>query len=202
MVLQHNNYLTQSDNYRHNTVAYLRKLIMVSQVAALKRNERACFSEVYTLYHDKLYHFIYSRTQSAYLAQEVVQLTFIRLWEVRSRLADELSIDIQLFRIARTILIDELRKEIVKSKYKEWAGNNQEQEYEDNQVAEKDTLRHVFAAMEELPPVRKKVFKLSRIQGFSHKQIAGILSISPKTVENHITKAIKQLRSSISIFLF
>jgi len=175
---------------------------MVSQVAALKKNDFKCFSEVYAQNHSKLYHFIYKRTQSLYLAQEIVQVTFIRLWETRSRLADELAVDIQLFRIARTVLIDELRKETVKLKYINWAGDNIDHLYEDDQVANKDTLNHIFIAIEKLPPVRKKVFKLSRIQGFSHKQIAGLLSISPKTVENHITKAIKQLRSSINIFFF
>ncbi len=180
----------------------LSRWFMVSQVAALKENSLTCFGEVYALYHNKLYQFIYKRTQSAYLAQEVVQLTFIRLWETRAKLADELSIDIQLFRIARTILIDEIRKENVKLKYKEQVTEHADHLYEDNQVADRDTLLHIFAAVEELPPVRKKVFKLSRVHGFSHKQIAGILSISPKTVENHISKAIKQLRNVISIFLF
>jgi RNA polymerase sigma-70 factor (ECF subfamily) len=174
---------------------------MSEQVKALQNDSMECFKTVYAQFHAKLYHFIYNRTQSSYLAQEVVQLTFIKFWVNRSRLSLELTVDIQLYRIARTILIDELRKETVKSKYSEWLINTADQSYEDNQTADKDTLRHIYTAMENLPAMRKKVFKLSRIQGFSYKQIAGLLSISPKTVENHIAKAIKQLRSAISMFL-
>jgi RNA polymerase sigma-70 factor (ECF subfamily) len=176
--------------------------IMTEQVAALKNDSRECFNEVYDSHHTKLYQYIYSRTQSSYLAQEVVQLTFIKLWETRSRLADELPIDIQLFRIAKTTLIDELRKESVKLKYNNQVSNAAEVFYEDNQLTDKDTLTHVYAAMENLPAMRKKVFKLSRVHGFTYKQIAGILSISPKTVEHHISKAIKQLRNSIKMFFF
>lgn len=177
-------------------------LSMTTQVTALKNGNLDCFRTIYAQHHAKLYHYIYNRTQSEYMAQEVVQLSFIKLWESRHKLAEELTVDIQLFRIAKTILIDELRKDTVKAKYKDWAKHTTDCTYEDNQAADKDTLRYVFTAMENLPPIRKKVFKLSRVHGYSYKEIAGLLAISPKTVENHIAKAIKQLRSAISVFLF
>ena len=175
---------------------------MTDQIAELKNNSVACFKAIYARYHAKLYQYIYNRTQSSYLAQEVVQLTFIKLWENRSKLSEEFAIDIQLFRIAKTTLIDELRKETIKLKYNDLISDTKDDSYEDNRVTDKDTIRYVYAAMENLPAVRKKVFKLSRINGFTYKQIADLLSISPKTVENHIAKAIKQLRSSVnSLFL-
>lgn len=174
---------------------------MLGQIAALKNDDLVEFRMIYTQYHSKLYHYIYNRTQSAYLSQEVVQLTFIKLWEKRKNLSDDYPLNIQLFRIAKTILIDELRKETVKQKYSDWAVINITEPYEDNQLANKEDLKMVFAEMENLPPVRKKVFKLSRIQGLSYKQIADVMSISPKTVENHISRAIKQLRNAIHVLL-
>jgi len=173
---------------------------MADSITELKNNNIDFFRMVYQDYHTKLYQFVYNRTQSAYLAQEIVQITFIKLWETRAKLSNELTIDIQLFRIARTTLIDELRKETVKLKYNEIISSVHDEHYEDNQVADRDTLQHVYNAIETLPTIRKKVFKLSRVSGFSYKQIADILSISPKTVENHISKAIKQLRNSMNSF--
>jgi RNA polymerase sigma-70 factor (ECF subfamily) len=173
---------------------------MTAQIKALKDSSRECFNAVYVQYHAKLYQYIYNRTQSAYLAQEVVQLTFIKLWENRSKLSEEFTLDIQLFRIAKTILIDQLRKEKVKLKYNDSVINTTEPVFEDNQVADRDTLKHIYDKLETLPPIRKKVFKLSRMQGLSYKQIAEELSISPKTVENHISKALKQIRNAISMF--
>ena len=175
---------------------------MADPIAELKNSNIDCFRMIYKDYHTKLYQFVYNRTQSSYLAQEIVQITFIKLWETRARLSDELEIDIQLFRIAKTTLIDELRKETVKLKYNDIITSVHEEQYEDNQVADRDTLQHVYSAIEMLPAMRKKVFKLSRVSGFSYKQIADILSISPKTVENHISKAIKQLRNSMNTFFF
>ncbi len=173
---------------------------MADLIAALKDDKIDCFRMIYKDYHAKLYQFIYNRTQSSYLAQEIVQMTFIKLWETRAKLSEELSIDIQLFRIARTTLIDELRKETVKLKYNEIVSSVHDEHYEDNQVADRDTLQHVYNAIETLPTIRKKVFKLSRVNGFSYKEIADMMSISPKTVENHISKAIKQLRNSVNSF--
>lgn len=173
---------------------------MAAEITALKNSSRKCFNAVYAQHHAKLYRYIYARTQSAYLAQEVVQLTFIKLWENRSKLSDEFTLDIQLFRIAKTILIDQLRKEKVKLKYSTSVINASEYVYEDNQVADRDTLKHIYNKLETLPTIRRKVFKLSRVQGLSYKQIAEQLSISPKTVENHIAKAIKQIRSAVGMF--
>lgn len=172
---------------------------MKAQIAALKNDSLEEFRSVYAAYHSKLYHFILSRTQSEYLAQEVVQLTFIKLWEKRHGLSDDYGVDVQLFRIARTVLIDELRKERTRQRHNDLSGAGAEEAYDQMRTEGKDELRHVFAAIENLPPMRKKVFKLSRINGLPYKDIAAILSLSPKTVENHISRAIKQLRSAIHI---
>ncbi|HEY8930603.1 MAG TPA: sigma-70 family RNA polymerase sigma factor [Mucilaginibacter sp.] len=174
---------------------------MVRQIAALKNDDLGVFRVIYQQYHAKLFHYIHSRTQSEYLAQEVVQITFIRLWEKRNSLSDDFAVDIQLFRIAKTVMIDELRKEQVRTKHNELSNRYVGDSYDDFQIENKDDLKRVFAEMENLPLTRKKAFKLSREQGLSYKQIAEIMSISPKTVENHISRAIKQLRNSISVFL-
>jgi len=58
----------------------------------------------------------------------------------------------------------------------------------------------VLSAIEELPEQCQQVFKLSRFNNLSHNEISAQLSISPKTIETHISKALKYLRKSISMF--
>lgn len=55
--------------------------------------------------------------------------------------------------------------------------------------------------LESMPPVRKRVFEMSRIEGLSHNEISAILLISQKTIEGHITKALKQLKESLPTVL-
>jgi RNA polymerase sigma-70 factor (ECF subfamily) len=52
--------------------------------------------------------------------------------------------------------------------------------------------------VEKMPPQRQKVFKMSRMNGFSNDKIAEILGISKKTVENHLTDALRTLREALA----
>ncbi|WP_185937349.1 sigma-70 family RNA polymerase sigma factor [Chitinophaga polysaccharea] len=172
-------------------------------IAALKQGNLLVFNEVYHSCHKRIYYFILRKTKSSFLAEEVTQLTFIKCWNYRESLADDLDITIQLFRIARTTLIDQLRKDTV---YREkvihvidkytlpadgvW-----------DRLGEKE-LRHKLAhALEEMPPMRRKVFEMSRFKGMTYQQIASELSLSSRTVEAHIFQAIKQIRHYLGVIL-
>src|SRR5579862_2045102 len=76
----------------------------------LKGGDGSCFKQVFDQYHQKLYFFILNKTKSEYIAEEVVQMAFTKLWQCRHILKEEYAISTQLFRIATTILIDFLRK--------------------------------------------------------------------------------------------
>ncbi|SDC91822.1 RNA polymerase sigma factor [Pedobacter soli] len=167
----------------------------MNHVADLASGCLQTFQTVYSLFNQKLYAYILKKTNSAYMAEEVVQLTFIRLWEKRETLSAEYNLSTQIFRIAGTILIDQLRKEAVSKKHLSVV--------EDDFALKTDTeqpemLHALEQAIEQMAPVRKKVFKMSKVDGYSYKEIAEMLSISPKTVENHISQALKQLRAAFS----
>jgi RNA polymerase sigma-70 factor (ECF subfamily) len=138
------------------------------------------------------------------MAEEVVQLSFIKLWNTRENLNEEFTISTQLFRIAKTTLIDLVRKKN--------SINSLAKKIEDLKadVSTNDTLGLIDAkelntklekALEKLPPIRRKVFRMSRLEEKSYLEIANELSISTKTVENHISLAIKQLRPYLTILL-
>ncbi|MCC8409310.1 RNA polymerase sigma-70 factor [Mucilaginibacter sp. UR6-1] len=167
----------------------------MKNVRALKQDCLITYKMVYYQYHQKVYAFVAHKTSSAYLAEEVTQLTFIKLWEKRHQLSDEYNIDVQLFRIARNAMIDELRKDAVRNNLINQLEREINQPYIDN-LGDRETLKNVNDAIEMLPPARKMIFKLSRFNNLTNAEIARMLSISTKTVENHITLAIKQLRKS------
>lgn len=164
-------------------------------LAAIRSGDHTALEQVYDEWHERLYGYFYKRTNSRYLAEELVQITFIKLWNSRHLLSDEWPLQVQLFRIMKTSLIDVLRKELRDARA--WQQYNRHVAASRDIVTEEEDdtqLEVIREIMEAMPPVRKKVFHMSRYLGFSYKQIALQLAISPRTVENHIAQALKQLR--------
>ncbi len=162
------------------------------------------FEQVFNTYHSKLFYFILDKTKSEYIAEEVVQLTFIKLWNYRASLNDDYAISTQIFRIASTTLIDILRKQanhqVLIKGLTQISSGNQLDTYDPNvQLIEKELLRKVARTLDEMPEMQRTVFQLSRVDGLSYKQIADKLSISVKTVEVHMTRALKKLRKQVPI---
>ena len=175
---------------------------MDGRVLELQQRNAAVFKQVYETYHGRLYFFVLKHTQSSFLAEETVQLSFIKIWENALRLSAEVDLSVQLFRIAKCVMIDLLRKEQVRLHHFSQIALNKKNAHEIIDIDHRQDLLRVHEAIDAMAPVRKTVFTLSRLDGHSHQEIAGHLSISPKTVENHITKAIRELRKTLTSFLF
>ena len=162
----------------------------------IKKGNRKAFYAAFEEYNVKLFHYIYKLTRNTYYAEETVQLTFIRLWEKREGLSEDYSLSIQVFRIAKSILIDLTRKEKLRDT-RELSDMFISGPTESERLLYKEQLENVLSAIDQLPDQSRKVFQLSRLDNLSHKEIGEQLSISPKTVESHITKALKSLREKI-----
>jgi RNA polymerase sigma-70 factor (ECF subfamily) len=169
-------------------------------IASLKEGDEIAFGEIFKNFHEKVYFYILSKTNSNYIAAETTQLTFIKLWQYRSSLIESIPLSAQLFRIAKTTFIDILRVENNKAKLLNSQKYNRTYFTDIQENLETEELRQkLLHAIENMPPVRKKVFELSRNEGLSYREISEILSVSVKTVENHISLALKQLRHFLTL---
>ncbi|MBN9297744.1 MAG: RNA polymerase sigma-70 factor [Filimonas sp.] len=169
------------------------------QVHEIRDGNLQAYYRAFHAYHEKLYQYIYKYTQSSYYAEETVQLAFIKLWEKRENLSDEHTLSAQLFRIAKSIVIDLLRKEQLR-KTQELSDVYISENKNAEKIIYKEELQTVLTAINELPAQCKQVFTLSRINHLTHKEISDQLAISPKTIEAHISKAIRTLRKALNIF--
>jgi RNA polymerase sigma-70 factor (family 1) len=169
-------------------------------IKELKDGNEVYFKQVFDQYHQKLYFFILYKTKSEYIAEEVVQMAFTKLWQCRQTLQEEYTISTQLFRIATTILIDFLRKYNNKDAMTtrlDVLDIDRGIDSTNEKMSGTELQKRISEAVNDLPPVRRQVFEMSREQGMSYREIAETLSVSSKTVETHIYKALKQIKKHI-----
>ena len=175
--------------------------VHVDQITNIQQGDQLVFRQTFLDWQPKVYTYFTRRTRDNAFAEELTQLTFIKLWDFRHTLTPQYSFDTQLFRIARTTLIDGIRE---RERRRMLAHSLEANEQEaGNLFREAATASlEISNALNMLPPARKKVFLLNRIHGYSYKQIAGELSISDRTVEKHISLALKQLKKILTLLLF
>ncbi|GAA0533368.1 RNA polymerase sigma factor [Chitinophaga japonensis] len=161
----------------------------------IRHDDETAFADFFDRYHTHLFFFLRKKTGSDFLAEELVQLTFIKLWNHRRHLAPDIDLPIQLFRIARTTLIDKLRTEAVASKRMHVIREQLETVTETSSLyEEKEVMERLQLAIDRLPPVRRTIFRMSRLEGLTYKEIAHRLQISPRTVEHQVSHAVRQLQ--------
>ncbi|ANI89900.1 hypothetical protein A9P82_11755 [Arachidicoccus ginsenosidimutans] len=172
----------------------------MNTIIKLKTNDLTFFNQMYNDYSAKLYDFIYMKTNSEFYANEVVQMTFIKLWKSREELKNDVPMGAQIFQMAKSTLIDVLRKtEKERIKINSFAESREMEKTSGNELINGYNAKRILEdILKQMPPMRQKVFNL-RIQHFSYKEIACTLSISVKTVNKHLELARKQLEPYLNV---
>lgn len=155
------------------------------------------FEKLYNLYSGKLYNFMMRISSgNRYMAEEVVQQTLIRVWEVREKIDPAENFISYLCTIARNMSMNMYQHQTVEYIYTEYLLKSSSDR--DHQTEENTDLRflndYIDSLAEELPPSRKKIFLLSKRRGYTNKEIAAMLGISESTVATQLSLAVKFMR--------
>lgn len=166
----------------------------------LTLNDKAAFSELYVRYKDKLYYFCLHLLKSKEEANDIVQEIFIRIWESRNFINPDLSFSSFLYTMARNRILNYFRDIDIDEKVKEILATQKvtEEEAIDSKIIYTEYQVILQNAISQLPPQRRKIFNMSRIESMSHKEIAAELGISVNTVQEHISEALKFIKAYFS----
>lgn len=162
----------------------------------ITQDDQAAFSVLFHNYWNKVYTQAITYLKSSELAQEITQDVFLKIWSSRERLREVQSFSDYLFIISRNEIISALRKKNI---------NLVEPSHElqeilmqpDKQLHYKESYNKILSLIDQLPPTRKKVFTLSRLEGKSYEEIGAELGISRNGVKDHIVKALNFLRTHL-----
>lgn len=161
------------------------------------------FEMLFRTYYQPLCHYAYSFLQDKEGAEEIVQSTFLMVWEKRDTLAIRTSVKPYLYAMVRNACLNVLKHEKIKQKHagEELAVADRSCDSVSQIVASNELEYKIKAALEALPDQCRMVFKLSRFEELKYAEIAEQLNISVKTVENHMGKALKIMREQLKDYL-
>jgi RNA polymerase sigma-70 factor (family 1) len=169
----------------------------------LRQDSLGAFREIYLRNWKALYAEAYKRLKDKDQAEEIVQDLFATLWNKRSTIQVNESLAGYLYSSIGYRVIDYYRRELIRQKHRQALKvTYTEADYStENNIMVKDLEYSINMAVGQLPDKCRSVYELSRVSHKSNKEIAEHLGISEKTVENHLTRALRKLRVSLGSYL-
>lgn len=163
-------------------------------------NKEKKFEEVFRTHFKELYRYAFKIVGDSDTAEETVQQVFLKLWEKNGQQDIHASIRSYLYRAVYNESINYIKKEQRKAKYELYQTQHQDnQTY--SQQNDLELRSQLHAALSTLPEKSRTVFEMSRFQELRYQEIAEELTLSQKTVEGHMTKALKHLRHHLADYL-
>ena len=168
-------------------------------LAALKDGNEEAFEILFNKYSGRLYFVTKQYINDHDEILEIVQEVFYKVWMNHSNIKPELPFVPYLSRIAKNLIINQSKRQIIENSYLHSLDKDQlnKREETSEQVQFNEVRKIINSVIGEFPPKRKEVFLLSRNKGLAIKEISQELNISVSTVENHINKALKILRTHL-----
>ncbi|UGU17342.1 sigma-70 family RNA polymerase sigma factor [Sinomicrobium kalidii] len=167
-------------------------------VESLKDGDQEAFRKVFYLLRKRLYYFVFSYAKSDYVADEMVQEVFIKIWQKRKTIKP-LTFTTFVFTIARNLTYNHMRDTFRRESAREEVWKNASTQYEqiETRMLLAEYKRIVNRIVDELSPQKKTIYIMSREEGRTNTEIADILGITPKTVKNHLWKIMDTIKTRL-----
>jgi RNA polymerase sigma-70 factor (ECF subfamily) len=161
----------------------------------IKEDDQQALEALFEKYYTQLCDFAFQYVRSFDLTEEVVTDVFFKIWQKRDTITCTGNFKAYLYTAVRNQALDLLKKEerpldSLDALPPETASD---QYQPDEELLFKEFKNYIEGLINTLPPRRKLIFKMSRLEGFTYREIADILSISIHTVQNQMVEAVKQL---------
>jgi RNA polymerase sigma-70 factor, ECF subfamily len=172
-------------------------------LTTLQAGDITAFEMIFKTYYQTLCNYAYSFVQDRDEAEEIVQSTFLSVWEKKENLAIHTGVKPYLYAMVRNASLNVLKHEKIKQQHVATQLSVAERSTESvtRTVMASELEERIYKAMNKLPEQCRMVFKLSRFEELKYAEIADQLNISIKTVENQMGKALKIMREQLKDYL-
>lgn len=180
-----------SDFIKHTDEELLKEICLDNLLA---------FDTLYNRYSKRVYRFACSILKTKEDAENIVQDVFLIFWDNRDKIEKGSSIKNYIFTVTHNSIISLFRRKTKEANYIEYLRSLQETEQDPEETGlEYDELqKKLVEIIDQLPDRQKEVLLLSKIEGLTYKDIAERLKISTNTIENHMSRALRNLRRKLA----
>lgn len=161
---------------------------------------RALFEDTY----EPLWRSVVRLVGDESIARDLAQDAFVRVWDRRATLDPSLSLRALLYRTVRNLALNQLRDDQTRRQLladpsaAAIGARPRDPARADEQVEAAELAERLRAFIAELPPRQREALLLSRFDGLSHQEIADVMGCAPRTVNNHLVRALEHLRARLS----
>ncbi len=178
-------------------------------ISSLRSGDKNVYEQLFLDNYKNLVLYAKKFVMETETARDLVQDVFVYLWDKRQKINIDKSLSSYLFRAVHNGCINYLKRESTKENYiKQFLINLNEGSYKSSSnedayelVVHKDLSVRIETIVETLPEQCRNIFRMSRFRGMKNKEIAEIYSISPRTVETQIYRALKVLKENLRPYL-
>jgi len=170
-----------------------------SQLIKLKAGDEKAFDYFYKLYSLSIYRKLLKMVKVEFLAGDLLQNVFIKLWDKRELIDPDYCLKAYLYQIAQNSVYDFYRNLAREEKLQTEVKNRMTElvsEVEEK-LAYRETQELLTNAIEQLPPQQQMVFRLCKLEGKSYEEVSELLGISKSTINGHIVKATKKVKTAL-----
>ncbi|MGN1215405.1 MAG: RNA polymerase sigma-70 factor, partial [Candidatus Cryptobacteroides sp.] len=167
----------------------------------LGMGDRKAFAILYECYAGRCINFVLALSGDAQLAKDITHDIFLRIWKLRESVSKADSFEKYLMRMVYNSYVNSVRKEQVERRFRDYSlPRTENSDVETDSLLLLDEMKRIIdGTIDAMPPQRREIFKMSRIQGLENREIARKLGLSVRTVEKHISNALLNLRISLKI---
>jgi RNA polymerase sigma-70 factor (ECF subfamily) len=167
----------------------------------LAASDGDAFEELFRATHGMLVRYAATFIHDHAAARDLVQDAYVRIWERRTTLDPRRSLKALLFRTVRNLALNRARdRRTRRDLLTDYEPDVYREPAPDAHVEGRELSRRLEAWIGALPERQREALRLSRFEGLSHNEIADVMDISPRTVNNHLVKALQHLRDCTAAY--
>ncbi|MDF2476910.1 MAG: sigma-70 family polymerase sigma factor [Sphingobacterium sp.] len=168
----------------------------------VSNGDEQAFRTIFEAYKTSIYSTIFNLSDDEFMAEEVLQHTFIRLWNYRSKLIEVDNFDAWIYRVAKNVFLTKIKKISPSQESLDLILHDifsTPKTYNDIEYQELETAFE--QALQRLSPKQRITYQLVKIEGLSRKEVAKILEVSAETVKWNLDESVKKIRSTMTEML-